>query len=90
MDSFSTFIDMGGYAAFVWPSYALAVLGLVGIFMLSRRAVKTRQAELNRLRPPSGGATSRDDNFDEKAIASPAKISPDNVSLEKGTRSGET
>ena len=29
MSSWSEFIHMGGYAAFVWPSYALALVVLV-------------------------------------------------------------
>ncbi len=47
---------MGGYAAFVWPAYGLAVIGLMTLFVLSRRSVATRQAELDRLRPPKADA----------------------------------
>jgi len=43
---------MGGYAAFVWPAYALAVIGLITLLVISRRSVTARQAELDRLRPP--------------------------------------
>ena len=43
---------MGGYAAFVGPAYALAVIGLITLLVLSRRSVAMRQAELDRLRPP--------------------------------------
>lgn len=80
MDSFSTFIDMGGYAVFVWSSYALALLGLVGVLTFTRRAVRTRQAELDRLRPSSANPTSGGDTLADQA----------NVSLDKGTQTGET
>ena len=38
--SIADYFDMGGYAAFIWPSYALAVLSLVGLFMLATRRLK--------------------------------------------------
>lgn len=59
MTSLEAFIDMGGYAAFIWPAYAIAVIGLGGLFFLSRRAVTMQQAELDRLRPPRSETTSR-------------------------------
>lgn len=77
MNSFNTFIDMGGYAAFVWPSYALAIVGLVGVLVLSRRSVATRQAELERLRPRSAATTSEGESVDR-------------VSLDEGTTTHET
>lgn len=80
MDTFSTFIDMGGYAAFVWPSYALALLGLGGILFAARRSVTSQQAELDRLRPPSSKTTSEDDVVTE----------PSRVSLDKGPQTRET
>jgi heme exporter protein D len=33
----SQYFAMGGYAAFIWPSYALAVLLLVVVFVLAAR-----------------------------------------------------
>jgi heme exporter protein CcmD len=30
-------LDMGGYAAFVWPAYAIAVLGLGSVLFLALR-----------------------------------------------------
>jgi len=58
---------MGGYAAFVWPSYALATLGLVGIFVLSRRSVSRLQNDLDRLRPRGGETTSESKRSDVPA-----------------------
>ncbi|MDE0800071.1 MAG: heme exporter protein CcmD [Rhodospirillaceae bacterium] len=58
MISLEAVIDMGGYAAFVWPAYALAVVGLGVLFILTARSVKMQQAELDRLRLPRSGPTS--------------------------------
>ena len=57
MDQFQAFIDMGGYAAFVWPSYALAAVGIIAVWYMSRRTVKNRQRELDQLRPPRNTGT---------------------------------
>jgi len=64
VDSLNSFIDMGGYAAFVWPAYALAVVGLAGIFAMARRSIVKRQAELDRLRPTSATTTSEEESAD--------------------------
>ena len=43
MDSIGAFFDMGGYAVFVWPAFAVT-FGLMGLLVwLSRR--RLRQAE---------------------------------------------
>ncbi len=48
--SFGAFLDMGGYAAFVWPSYALtlAVMGL-NVFWAKRLLARSRQVARRRL-----------------------------------------
>jgi len=33
----TAYFAMGGYAAFIWPSYALAVVLLIGVFVLAAR-----------------------------------------------------
>ena len=39
------FLHMGGYAVYVWPAYALAAFGLIGLTMISVRALlKARRA----------------------------------------------
>lgn len=49
MDSF---LHMGGYAFYVWTSYALALLVLVLNWVLPERALRTRwQTLLRRARP---------------------------------------
>ena len=46
MNSLSAFLDMGGYAAFVWPSFGLSAFLLIGIFVASVRTLKANRAAL--------------------------------------------
>ena len=46
MDSF---LDMGGYGVFVWPSFAVSAAVLVGLLVLSLRARNAAQADLDGL-----------------------------------------
>jgi heme exporter protein D len=34
--SFAEFLDMGGYAAFVWPAYLITIAVLIANFLLPR------------------------------------------------------
>jgi heme exporter protein D len=45
-DTISSFFAMGGYAAFVWPAYALAALVLVGLLLASLRQLRRTEADL--------------------------------------------
>jgi heme exporter protein D len=49
MQSLLGYLAMGGYAAFVWPAYAVAAVVLAGLFWQSRQAYRRRQRELERL-----------------------------------------
>ncbi|MEX0921849.1 MAG: heme exporter protein CcmD [Rhodovibrionaceae bacterium] len=40
------FLDMGGYAAFVWPCFGLAILLLGGFAAVSILRLRARQREL--------------------------------------------
>ncbi|MBI3453913.1 MAG: heme exporter protein CcmD [Rhodospirillales bacterium] len=42
------FVAMGGYAAYVWPSYALTAAVLIGLLWSSLRALRAREADLAR------------------------------------------
>jgi heme exporter protein D len=44
------FIDMGGYGAFIWPSYGLSALVLIAILWQSRARLKRSDAELESMR----------------------------------------
>lgn len=45
----SEFFNMGGYWAFVWPSYAITAVVLGAVFISSRRLLKSRRRELDAL-----------------------------------------
>jgi heme exporter protein D len=53
MSDFQRWAQMGGYAAFVWPAYAVALVVLGGIAAQSWRRYRASLRELDRLqRPP--------------------------------------
>ena len=54
MDSVATFLAMGGYAQYVWPSFGLTVAVLAGLLVLSRRGLKAAEAELAALQSAAG------------------------------------
>ena len=49
------YLAMGGYAAWVWPSYGLAALGVIGVLLISRRTLKAREREFEELRAARRG-----------------------------------
>jgi heme exporter protein D len=55
MDGFLKFIDMGGYALWVWPAYGAAVVGLVGILVATVRGLKAREREFESLKAQRRG-----------------------------------
>ena len=40
------FLDMGGYAAFVWPAYAISVAAIAAMVVASLRAYSRAKASL--------------------------------------------
>jgi heme exporter protein D len=50
----AAFFDMGGYAAFVWPAYALSAILLAAIAVGSWRNLRARERELAAIE--AGGA----------------------------------
>lgn len=44
------FFSMGGYGAYVWPSYGLSAVLLVGLLVASVRSLKSTEAEFQRLK----------------------------------------
>ncbi len=46
MDQVTDYLAMGGYAAFVWPSYAFAALVMGGLALASRRALQQASRQL--------------------------------------------
>ena len=48
----SEWLQMGGYAAFVWPAYGIAFVVLGGIALQSWRRYRTSLRDLGRLQGP--------------------------------------
>ena len=46
MDSLTSCLEMGGYARFVWPSFAVTLLVLGGLLVESIRTLKVNQQRL--------------------------------------------
>lgn len=56
MSGLSDFFDMGGYAAYVWPSYALTLVVVVLNIVWARRLLaKSREEARRRLAMRAGG-----------------------------------
>lgn len=51
----SAFFAMDGYAAFVWPAYALTFLGVAGLIGLALKRRKDAEARLKRLEALEAG-----------------------------------
>lgn len=50
MEKLDAMIEMGGYAAFVWPAYAIVLSGLIGAVVVSVRGWKAREREFESLK----------------------------------------
>lgn len=48
MAAFERYLAMGGYAVFVWPAYAIAVVVIGGMVVLSWRRYRASVRELER------------------------------------------
>lgn len=48
------FMSMGGYGAYVWPSYILSALLLGALLVASVRALKATESEFDRLKAANG------------------------------------
>lgn len=55
MDSIAKFLDMGGYAGFVWPAYGIAVAVLGVLIVISLRQLRAREREAAAIEPLRGG-----------------------------------
>jgi len=54
VDAISTFFAMGGYAAFIWPAYALVSVVLIGLLIISLRTLRSGEADLEALKENQG------------------------------------
>ncbi|HUT47782.1 MAG TPA: heme exporter protein CcmD [Alphaproteobacteria bacterium] len=49
MDKIASFLEMGGYADFVWPAFGIALAVLAGFLVTSLRTLRSREATLRTL-----------------------------------------
>ena len=57
MESLAQFLSMGGYGAYVWPSFLLAGAVLAALLAASLRTLKRRERALATLESEGGGAS---------------------------------
>ena len=55
MDSLASFLQMGGYAVYVWTSYAVTAAVLAGLLVATLRTLRARADG-----PPAGNIPGRD------------------------------
>ncbi|MTI08507.1 heme exporter protein CcmD [Curvivirga aplysinae] len=48
--SFTSFLDMGGYAAYIWPVYGLTAVMMIGLLIQSIVIWRQNEAELTLLK----------------------------------------
>ncbi len=71
MNEVMNFLSMGGYAAYIWPTYGVAVVVLGALVVTSLRTARARAAEVaameatrprrHRAGKPSGSGAARGD-----------------------------
>ena len=68
------FLEMGGYAAYVWPAYGAALATMLGLLAASLASARARRRELAALegrgrtrRPRRPGAAAAEDGHDAEA-----------------------
>ena len=49
MDKLISYADMGGHGGFIWASYGVVFIVLLGLWLTSRRFVSASQTELDGL-----------------------------------------
>jgi heme exporter protein CcmD len=54
MKGLMEYLDMGGYARYVWPAYILVIVAITSNIVLARRSLKrAREAAVRRLGNPT-------------------------------------
>ena len=61
MNGLAEYLSMGGNGRFIWSAYAVALLVLIGLVVVSVRNYRLRQTELNVLRELDGDNLHLDD-----------------------------
>lgn len=55
METLTDILAMGGYAAFVWPAYAVTGAAMLGMAFLSLRELRRAQARIRALQGVADG-----------------------------------
>ncbi len=56
MEQIAEYLSMGGYAAFVWPAFAVAAAVMTALALVSRHGLRARQTELEALQSAGAAA----------------------------------
>lgn len=67
MEAVRDYLAMGGYAAFVWPSYGVTAVIMVAITVLTLRRLRQRQRALKTLEETVGPRRRRSRQDEEAA-----------------------
>jgi heme exporter protein D len=59
MDGVMAFLEMGGYARFIWPAYGLVGAVTIGLLVVSLRTLKLRERALAALQEEIPGRRGR-------------------------------
>ena len=57
----TSFLNMGGYGSFIWPSYAVTFLALIWLFLANWHRAKTAARHLKDAETPSQNKASQQD-----------------------------
>jgi heme exporter protein D len=55
MDAFLEFLNMGGYAVWVWGAYGVVATGIVGLLVSTLTTLSARQREFDALKSARRG-----------------------------------
>ena len=56
MNALASYLEMGGYGAYVWPAYGAAAVVLIGLVAASLRTLRAREAALKALEGDGDGS----------------------------------
>lgn len=65
VESIITFLDMGGYAAFVWPAFAITAVVMILLLVASRRSLAARERALKALEEAETATAGDEEREDE-------------------------
>ena len=77
MREIAAFFDMGGYAAFVWPSLGLTLVVMLGLWLQTVRQLRVRQRRLAELEAQGATRRRRSAATVDSAIIEPAPVDPE-------------